>query len=99
METRLFGYLNTFEADPVLLSKLSELRISINMDYLTARRSGLTIEESLKALSLAREFSKYGLEVILNRFEAKTLADTSIVIKRWKRIAESPTVKKLPRLV
>lgn len=99
MESRLFGYLETLEVDHFLLEKMSTLHISINMDYITARRCGLTIEEAHKALSLARELSKYGLEIILTRIEAKSVANTSIVIKRWKTVASSPNKRKLPRLV
>jgi hypothetical protein len=94
METRLFRYLENIEVDHLLLNKMNKLSISINLDYLTARKSGLTIQEAHKALSLAREFSKYGLEIIIRRIEAKSLENTSHVIKRWKRVAGSPTIKK-----
>ena len=59
----------------------------------------MTIEEAHKALSLSCELTKYGIEIILTRIEAKFAANTSIVIQKWRTVARSPSVRKLPRLV
>lgn len=99
METRLYGYLEHLEVDHFLLKKMSELKISYSIDYLTARKSGLTIEEAHKALALTREFSKYGLEIIITRIEANSIANTSLVIKRWRNVTSAPALKKIPRLL
>ena len=99
METRLFGYLEHFEEDSFLLNKMSKLNLINNRDYITARKCGLTIEEAHKALALVRDFSKYSLEIIITRIEANSLANTSIVIKRWKIVTNDPEIKKHPKLV
>ena len=99
METRLFRYLENIEVDHFLLSKMSSLGLSNNPDYLTARKSGLTIEEAHKALSLVRDFSKYGLELIIKRLEANSLANTSTVIKRWKKATYIPSIQKHLKLM
>jgi hypothetical protein len=98
METRLFRYLENLEVDTFLLQKMSEMKISYSIDYLTARRSGLTIEESHKAIALTKEFSRYGLEIIISKIEARSIEDTSRVIKRWRKVVCAPPTRKIPKL-
>ena len=99
METRLFRYLENLEVDTFLLHKMSEMRISHSIDYLTARRSGLTIEESNKALALTKEFSRYGLEIIIAKIEARSIENTSLVMKRWRNIASAAPTRKIQKLL
>ena len=99
METRLFRYLENLEVDTYLLQKMSEMKISYSIDYLTARRSGLTIEESHKALALTKEFSRYGLEIIIAKIEARSIENTSLVIKRWRNVASVAPTRKIPKLL
>ena len=94
METRLYGYLDEIDVDTYLISKLNKLNISYNVDYLAARKSGLTIEEAHKALSLVREFSMYGLEILITRIESNSLANISLVIKRWRDATGCSKTKK-----
>ena len=84
METRLYGYLDNLDVDTYLISKLNKLNISYDISYIAARKSGLTIEEAHKALSLVKEFSKHGLEILVARIESNSQANISLVIKRWR---------------